>query len=70
MDLVAGAQRVIMSAFSNQKRRSKGDARVQSTSYGNHCVDHLPTDYAWFDFIWDENGNRTMILSEIAEDLR
>jgi len=67
MDLVAGAQRVIVIMSHLTK---KGDSKVMPECNlpltGTHCVDHLLTDYAWFDFITDDSGNRRMILQEIA----
>ena len=68
MDLVAGAQRVIVIMTHLTKRGgSKVMTECNLPLTGTHCVDHLLTDYAWFDFVSDENGQRKMILSEIAE---
>lgn len=68
MDLVTGAQRVIVIMDHQTKR---GGAKVMTECNlpltGTHCVDHLLTNYAWFDFITDDSGQRRMILSEIAD---
>lgn len=70
MDLVAGAQRVIVVMTHLTKH---GDSKVMKECNlpltGTHCIDHLLTDFAWFDFVQDANGGRKMILSEIAKDI-
>jgi 3-oxoacid CoA-transferase subunit B len=67
MDLVAGAKRVIViMTHCNKYGVSKVVEKCTLPITGEHCVNHLLTDYGWFDFINDGNGNINMVLTEIA----
>lgn len=70
MDLVAGAQRVIVIMTHNSKR---GDAKLLKKCNlpltGVQCVQHILTELGWFDVIDDGNGNKSLILSQIAPDV-
>lgn len=70
MDLVAGAQRVIVIMTHNSKR---GDAKLLKKCNlpltGVQCVQHILTELGWFDVIDDGNGNKSLILSEIAPNV-
>ena len=67
MDLVAGAKRVIViMTHCNKYGVSKVVEKCNLPITGEHCVNHLLTDYGWFDFINDGNGNTSMVLTEIA----
>ena len=70
MDLVAGAQRVIVIMTHNSKR---GDAKLLKKCNlpltGVQCVQHILTDLGWFDVIDDGNGNKSLLLSQIAPDV-
>ena len=67
MDLVAGAQRVIVIMTHNSKR---GDAKLLKKCNlpltGVQCVQHILTELGWFDVLDDGNGNKSLLLSEIA----
>ena len=67
MDLVAGAQRVIVIMTHNSKR---GDAKLLKKCSlpltGVQCVQHILTELGWFDVIDDGSGNKSLVLSEIA----
>ena len=70
MDLVAGAKRVIViMTHCNKYGVSKVVPKCNLPITGEHCVNHLLTDYGWFDFVVDDDGNRSMILTEIASDV-
>ena len=68
MDLVAGAQRVIVIMTHNSKR---GDAKLLKKCNlpltGVQCVQHILTELGWFDVITNGEGEKNLILSEIAE---
>lgn len=70
MDLVAGAQRVIVIMTHNSKR---GDAKLLKKCNlpltGVQCVQHILTELGWFDVIDDGTGNKSLILSQIAPDV-
>ena len=67
MDLVAGAKRVIViMTHCNKYGVSKVVEKCNLPITGEHCVNHLLTDYGWFDFTNDGNGNISMVLTEIA----
>lgn len=70
MDLVAGAQRVIVIMTHNSKR---GDAKLLKKCNlpltGVQCVQHILTELGWFDVIDDGNGNKSLVLSQIAPDV-
>ena len=70
MDLVAGAQRVIVIMTHNSKR---GDAKILKKCSlpltGVQCVQHILTDLGWFDVVDDGNGNKSLLLTEIAADV-
>ena len=70
MDLVAGAQRVIVIMTHNSKR---GDAKLLKECNlpltGVQCVQHILTELGWFDVIDDGTGNKSLVLSEIAPDV-
>lgn len=67
MDLVAGAQRVIVIMTHNSKR---GDAKLLKKCNlpltGVQCVQHILTELGWFDVLDDGKGNKSLTLSEIA----
>jgi 3-oxoacid CoA-transferase subunit B len=70
MDLVAGAQRVIVIMdHVNKQGESKVLHECALPLTGKNCVHHLLTNYGWFDFQRNQDGSTTMILSEIAEGL-
>ena len=66
MDLVAGAQRVIVVMTHNSKR---GDPKLLKKCTlpltGVQCVQHILTDLGWFDVQTGEDGPE-LVLSEIA----
>ena len=70
MDLVAGAQRVIVIMTHNSKR---GDAKLLKKCNlpltGVQCVQHILTELGWFDVVDDGNGNISLVLSQIAPDV-
>lgn len=70
MDLVAGAQRVIVIMTHSSKR---GDAKLLKKCNlpltGVQCVQHILTELGWFDVIDDGNGNKSLVLSQIAPDV-
>lgn len=67
MDLVSGAQRVIVIMTHTSKR---GDPKLLDECSlpltGIGCVDHVLTNLGWFDFVSDGKGGKKMILTEIA----
>lgn len=66
MDLVAGAQRVIVIMTHNSKN---GDAKLLKKCNlpltGTHCVQHVITDMGWFDVV-ETDGKFELVLKEIA----
>ena len=66
MDLVAGAQRVIVIMTHNSKN---GDAKLLKECNlpltGRKCVQHVITDLGWFD-IEEQDGQHQLVLKEIA----
>jgi 3-oxoacid CoA-transferase subunit B len=67
MDLVVGARRVIViMTHCNKYGVSKVVEQCNLPITGENCVNHLLTDYGWFDFVNDGNGNISMVLTEIA----
>jgi 3-oxoacid CoA-transferase subunit B len=66
MDLVAGAQRVIVIMTHNSKN---GDAKLLKECNlpltGRNCVQHVITDLGWFD-IEEKDGQHQLVLKEIA----
>lgn len=69
MDLVAGAQRVIVIMDHSAKDGTfKVMKKCTLPLTGAQCVHHLLTDLGWFDFV-DTVQGRKMILSEIAPGL-
>jgi 3-oxoacid CoA-transferase subunit B len=66
MDLVAGAQRVIVMMTHNSKN---GDAKLLKECNlpltGRKCVQHVITDLGWFD-IEEQDGKHQLVLKEIA----
>jgi len=71
MDLVAGTKRVIViMTHCNKYGVSKVVPKCNLPITGEHCVNHLLTDYGWFDFVNDGNGNIQMVLTEIAPDVK
>lgn len=67
MDLVSGAQRVIVIMTHTSKRgdpKLLDDCSLPLTGIG--CVDHVLTNLGWFDFVPDGNGGKKMVLTEIA----
>lgn len=66
MDLVAGAQRVIVLMSHTAKGTSKVMAECNLPLTGQSCVDALITELGWFDFPRLPNGQREMVLREIA----
>ncbi len=67
MDLVVGARRVIViMTHCNKYGVSKVVEKCNLPITGENCVNHLLTDYGWFDFVNDGNGNINMVLTEIA----
>ena len=67
MDLVVGAKRVIViMTHCNKYGVSKVVEQCTLPITGQHCVNHLLTDYGWFDFVDDGSGNIQMVLSELA----
>ena len=66
MDLVAGAQRVIVIMTHNSKN---GDAKLLKECNlpltGRNCVQHVITDLGWFD-IEENDGKHQLVLKEIA----
>ena len=67
MDLVAGAQRVVIIMTHNNKR---GDAKVLRECTlpltGKGVVHHIVTDLGWFDVVDDGQGGKKLVLTEIA----
>jgi 3-oxoacid CoA-transferase subunit B len=70
MDLVAGAQRVIVIMTHNAK---KGDAKLLKKCdlplTGVQCVHHVLTELGWFDVETNDQGGKYLVLSEIAPDV-
>jgi 3-oxoacid CoA-transferase subunit B len=67
MDLVAGARRVIVIMTHNSKRgAAKLLKKCNLPLTGVQCVQHILTEMGWFDVEEDENGNKHLVLSEIA----
>lgn len=67
MDLVAGAQRVIVIMTHNSKRgAAKLLKKCNLPLTGVQCVQHILTELGWFDVQDDEHGNKHLVLSEIA----
>jgi 3-oxoacid CoA-transferase subunit B len=67
MDLVAGAQRVIVIMTHNSKRgAAKLLKKCNLPLTGVQCVQHILTELGWFDVHDDGNGNKHLVLSEIA----
>jgi 3-oxoacid CoA-transferase subunit B len=66
MDLVAGAQRVIVMMTHNSKN---GDAKLLKECNlpltGRNCVQHVITDLGWFD-IEEKDGKHHLVLKELA----
>ena len=82
MDLVAGAQRVIVIMTHNAKARKNPDGTRPNTPgkpkllkkcnlplTGVQCVQHVLTDLGWFDVVCDAQGNKSLLLTEIASDV-
>ena len=70
MDLVAGAQRVIVIMTHNAKN---GEAKLLKKCdlplTGVQCVHHVLTELGWFDVQDNGQGSKQLILSEIAPDV-
>jgi 3-oxoacid CoA-transferase subunit B len=66
MDLVAGAQRVIVMMTHNS---TNDDAKLLKECNlpltGRKCVQHVITDLGWFD-IEEQDGKHQLVLKEIA----
>jgi 3-oxoacid CoA-transferase subunit B len=68
MDLVAGAKRVIVIMEQLTKRGAhKLLSECTLPLTGKQCVNHVLTEFGWFDIVDDGNGGKKMVLSEIAE---
>ena len=79
MDLVAGAKRVIVVMDHNAKKPRGPDGtrppgpgapkllkKCNLPLTGERCVHHVLTDLGWFDVVENEQGNRSLMLTEIA----
>lgn len=67
MDLVAGAKRVIVIMEQLTKRGAhKLLSECTLPLTGKQCVNHVLTEFGWFDIVDDGNGAKKLVLSEIA----
>lgn len=82
MDLVAGAQRVIVIMTHNAKAPKNPDGTRPNTPgapkllkkctlplTGVRCVQHVLTELGWFDMVSAEDGSVSLVLTEIAPDV-
>lgn len=70
MDLVAGAQRVIViMTHTAKKDEAKILKKCTLPLTGVQCVQHILTELGWFDIVDNGAGGKHLVLSEIAPEV-